>query len=76
MVKYEKTEKYTKPKDLREFLLLALQREKASIRFYAEMAKHSFSPDIKELIIGLKNEEISHKDKIESKLNEFDEKMS
>ena len=58
MVKYEKTEKYTKPKDLRELLLLALQREKAAINFYDEMLKHAFSQDIKEFMIELKKAEV------------------
>ena len=68
MVRYHREEKYSKPKDLREMLLLAIDREDASIGFYEHMAGRRFSEEIKGLITELKNEELSHKAKLENQL--------
>lgn len=68
MVQYMREEKYSKPKDLKEVLLLALKRENASVGFYNEMLSHNFPAEIKTLIEGLKNDELGHIAMIENKL--------
>ena len=73
MVRYTREEKYSKPKDLKELLKLALKRENASIGFYGDMIQHNFSDEIKQFISELRNEELGHKAKLESKLRELDQ---
>ncbi|MBU0548868.1 MAG: hypothetical protein KJ838_00885, partial [Candidatus Omnitrophica bacterium] len=64
-------EKYSKPREAKEILALALKRESASVKFYEDMMRHDFSDSIKEFISALRNEELVHKLKIENKLKEF-----
>ena len=72
MVRYSREEKYSKPKDIKEMLRLALKRENASIGLYEDMAKHNFSEEMKEFIYKLRDEELGHKAKIQGKLNELE----
>ena len=76
MVRYNREEKYSKPKDIKEMLKLALHRENSSISFYEDMARHNFSDEMKEFISGLKNEELEHRAKIASKLEEFNKQTN
>jgi rubrerythrin len=72
MVRYSREEKYSKPKDIQEMLRLAIKRENASIGLYEDMAKHNFSEEMKEFISRLRDEELGHRIKIQSKLNELE----
>ena len=76
MVRYSREEKYSKPKDIKEMLKLAFNREDASISFYEDMSRHNFSDEIKEFISGLRNEELEHRAKIASKLKELDKQTN
>jgi len=71
MVRYTREEKYSKPKDIKEMLLLAIKRENASIGLYEDMARHNFSDEMKTFIYELRDEELGHKAKIQNKLNEL-----
>ena len=73
MVKYEREEKYTKPKSVKELLVLAREKEKASRGFYEDMAKHFFQNiGIRDLLNELKQAEEKHIQIIEKKLKELD----
>jgi len=71
MLEYTRKERYVKPKNLKELLLLALKREEASVDFYNDMSRHSFSEEIADFISGLRDEELGHKTKIQNKLKEI-----
>jgi rubrerythrin len=71
MVKYKKYEKYTKPRDEKEFLQLAIYRESAAVAFYEDMLKHNFSNEIKGLITELISEECTHRTRLEKKIREL-----
>ena len=68
MVKYRRDERYTRPKDLKELLTIALHKERASHGFYEDMLKHSFAQEvsIKEKINKLRDAELGHIRIIES----------
>ena len=70
MVKYKKFEKYTKPRNDKEFLELAMYRELAAVGFYDDMSRHEFSADVKKLICELRDEEKAHRTRLERKLSE------
>ncbi len=72
MLRYSREDKYTKPKDVREMLVLAREKEKSSFGFYEDMSKHFFQDeDIKKLLDELKNAEAGHIQRIEKKLEEL-----
>ncbi|MEW6009552.1 MAG: hypothetical protein AB1629_07965 [Candidatus Omnitrophota bacterium] len=72
MLKYKRVDKYTKPKNIKELLILAREKEKSSFGFYEDMLKHSFALSIRELIEDLKNQELGHMRKIEDALERID----
>lgn len=72
MIKYERKEKYTKPRNVKELLILAKAKEKASFGFYNEMSRHFFiNDDIKKLLSELRDAEAAHIQRIENKLEEL-----
>jgi rubrerythrin len=72
MVEYFREEKYTRPKDLKELLQIARQREVASAGFYEDMSKFPFANFVFELIEELKKAELGHIKMIENKLAEVE----
>jgi len=73
MLEYERKESYTKPKNIKELLVLAREKEKASHGFYVDMAKHFFQDlGIKDLLNKLKQAEEKHIQIIEEKLKELE----
>lgn len=71
MIKYSREEKYSKPKDIKELLVIAREREKASVDFYREMSRHSLPATLFTLINKLKDAEIAHVQWIERKMEEL-----
>lgn len=72
MIRYERKEKYKKPLNIKELLLIALDREDASVGFYEDMTGHIFlSKNTKDFIRQLQKEEEAHKLRIEKKLQEL-----
>ncbi len=71
MARYAKQEKYRKPRDRREMLLLAIEREEASISLYEDMTIRRFPPEVKQLISRLRDEELLHKKKLKEMLLEL-----
>lgn len=72
MLKYKRVDKYTKPKNIKELLILAREKEKSSFGFYEDMQKNSFAIGLKELIEELKNQELGHLRRIEKELEKID----
>ena len=72
MVQYEREDKYTKPRDVKELLTLAREKEKASFGFYQSMSKHFFQNlGIRDLLNELRQAEVKHIQIIEKKLEEL-----
>ena len=72
MAEYERKEKYTKPENEKELLLLAREKEKASFGFYENMSKLFFlSENIRKLLDELKAAELIHIQIVEKKLEEI-----
>lgn len=71
-MKYKRIEEYSKPKDAKELLILAREKEKASLNFYADMLKiFSGQENIAQLLESLKDEEAGHIKKIENQLEQL-----
>lgn len=71
-MKYKRIEEYSKPKDIKELLILAREKEKASLNFYADMLKiFSDQESIAQLLESLKDEEAGHIKKIEDRIEKF-----
>lgn len=68
-MKYERKDKYTKPRTPADILNLALQKEESSYKFYVEMLKITESPILKKLLAELKNAELGHIEKIRHKMS-------
>lgn len=67
MVRYISEEKYTKPKTAKDVLIIAREKEKASLNFYEEMEKVFVEDsETKMLIEDLKKDEIVYIEKIEN----------
>jgi rubrerythrin len=73
MVEYTQEERYSKPKNIKDLLTIALTREKAAVGFYGDMLKHSFAQIeiVKDLIEELKKAEEGHVRRLERKLDEL-----
>jgi rubrerythrin len=73
MARFERKEKYAKPTDERELLLLAVEREEASRDFYETMARHFYRNEgIRTVLEDLKNAESGHLKTLQEKLKELD----
>lgn len=56
-VELDETEEF----DFQKALLVAMHREKAAFKLYSNLASITDSPELKELLLGLANEEAKHK---------------
>ncbi len=54
-----------KPLNSADIFLVAAHRELQSNRFYTELSKMHSDPGLKELLLGMANEELKHKEKME-----------
>lgn len=71
-MKYKRVEEYSKPKNIKELLTLAREKERASLNFYADMLKiFSDQESIAQLLEQLKDEEAGHIGKIEARLGQL-----
>ncbi|MDP2940443.1 MAG: ferritin family protein [Candidatus Omnitrophota bacterium] len=71
MIWYSKKEKYSQPKDIKELLTIALEREKSAVGFYEDMLTHSFASMVSDLLVELRDAERHHAQIIEKKLAEL-----
>ena len=71
MVRYKQEESYSKPRNIKDILEIALSREKAAVGFYEDMLTHSFAYAVSDLLVELRNVERHHVEIIEKKLAEL-----
>lgn len=72
MIHYSKEEQYSTPKDIKELLILTLEREKSAVGFYEDMLGHNFALTIKDLLYELRDAELYHVKIVEKKLAELE----
>ncbi len=61
---------FTEDIDYQDILILAMKREKAAYKLYMDMAARVDDPEVKDLLIGLANEEAKHKLRFEVEYDE------
>lgn len=72
MVEYSQEERYSKPKDVKDLLVIALRREKAAVGFYEEMLQYSFAEKAGGVIEELKRLEEAHVRLLENQLKQIE----
>lgn len=71
IAEYTKDVEPNKDLDYPQALIIAMKSEKASYRMYRELAEAADNPELKEVLLGLAQEEAKHKLRFEIEYDEY-----